>query len=119
MDTFKDFIDDRYREDSDVDTNGAIKQITEHLIETKVISQEFLNEVSLGGLVTGVSAVLAMKAKSQLRKVKTGDDTNEKIEALGEMVLISIYGSMMSAAVAGKNSTVLKKLKSLGRRKRK
>lgn len=119
MNTFKDFIDDRYKDDSAVETDGAIKQITEHLVETKVISQEFLHEVNLGGLVTGISAVLAMKAKSQLSKVKTGDDTNKKIEALGEMVLISIYGSMMAAAVAGKTSSVLRKLKALGGRKRK
>ena len=118
MDTFKDFINDRYRDDSDVETNGAIKQITEHLVETRIISSEFLKEVNLGGLVTGISAVLSMKAKSQLSKVKSSDDTNKKIEALGEMLLTAIYGSMMSAAVAGKNSSVLRKLKSLGGRKR-
>tara|TARA_Y100000590_G_scaffold344838_1_gene394350 strand:+ start:570 stop:929 length:360 start_codon:yes stop_codon:yes gene_type:complete len=119
MDSFKEFMNDRYIDDGEIDTNGSVKQITEHLIETRYISKEFVNEARLGSLVGGVAGVLAVKAKSQLTKVKAGDDTNKKIEALGEMLLTSIYGSMMAAAVAGKNSNVLKKIKSLGGGKRK
>ena len=108
--SFTEHLDEQYKNEDVVET-GLIKQLTEHLVSEGIISQEFLQERSMSGLVAGVASVLAIKSKSLLTKLKSEKDAFKKINLLGEMVLYSTYGSMMAAAVSGKNTSILNKVK--------
>jgi hypothetical protein len=108
--SFSEHLDEQFKDEDVVDT-GLIKQLTEHLVGERIISKEFLNERSMSGLVTGVAGVLAIKGRSLLSKLKSEKDAFQKLNIVGEMVLLSTYGSVFSAAVSGKNTSILNKVK--------
>ena len=108
--SFTEHLDDQYKNE-DVVEPGLIKQLTEHLVSERIISQEFLQERSMSGLVTGVAGVLAIKGRSLLTKLKSEKDAFIKLNIIGEMVLLSTYGSVFAAAVSGKNTSILNKVK--------
>ena len=87
-----------------------------NLVDEKIISQEYLNEGSLSTLVGGVSAALAIKVKSKFRQMKSATEWQQKLNYMGEMIVLNTYGSMMSAAVAGRNTSILNKIKTLGKK---
>jgi hypothetical protein len=103
-------LEEQYKDEDVVDT-GLIKQLTEHLVSDRIISQEFLQERSMSGLVTGVAGVLAIKTRSLLTKLKSEKDAFLKLNIVGEMVLLSTYGAVFAAAVSGKNTSILNKVK--------
>ena len=68
--SFTEHLDEQFKDEDVVDT-GLIRQLTEHLVSDRIISQEFLQERSMSGLVTGVAGVLAIKGRSLLTKLKS------------------------------------------------
>ena len=108
--SFMEHLEEQYK-DEDVVDDGLIKQLTEHLVSDRIISQEFLQERSMSSLVTGVAGVLAIKTRSLLTKLKSERDAFLKLNIVGEMVLLSTYGSVFAAAVSGKNTSILNKVK--------
>jgi len=46
-----------------------------------------------------------------LTKLKSEKDAFLKLNIVGEMVLLSTYGSVFAAAVSGKNTSILNKVK--------
>ena len=114
--TFTEHLEEQYKNEDVLET-GIIKQLVEHLVSERIISQEFLQERSMSGLVSGIAGVLAIKSKSLLSKLKSEKDAFKKLNVLGEMILFSTYGSMMAAAVSGKNTSILNKVKGASRLK--
>ena len=97
-------------------TNENIERAFLILVDEKIISQEYLNEGSLSTLVGGVSAALAIKVKSKFRQMKSATEWQQKLNYMGEMIVLNVYGSVMSAAVAGRNTSILNKIKSIGKK---
>ena len=114
--SFSEHLDEQFKDEDVVDT-GLIKQLTEHLVSERIISQEFLQERSMSGLVSGVAGVLAIKGRSLLTILKSEKDAFLKLNIIGEMVLLSTYGSVFAAAVSGKNTSILNKVKGASRLK--
>ena len=114
--TFENYLEEQYKDEDRIERQDTIKQLVENLVDDKIISQEYLNEGSLSTLVGGVSAALAIKVKSKFRKMKSATDWQQKLNYMGEMIVLNVYGSVMSAAVAGRNTGILNKIKSLGKK---
>lgn len=114
--TFENYLEEQYKDEDRIERQDTIKQLVENLVDEKIISQEFLKEGSLSALVGGVAAALAIKVKSKFRQMKSATDWQQKLNYMGEMIVLNVYGSVMSAAVAGRNTSILNKIKSLGKK---
>ena len=116
INSFENYMESMYKDEDMIGKQDTIKQLVENLVDDKIISQEYLNEGSLSTLVGGVSAALAIKVKSKFRKMKSATDWQQKLNYMGEMIVLNVYGSVMSAAVAGRNTSILNKIKSIGKK---
>ena len=114
--TFENYLENIYKDEDMIGHQDTIKQLVVNLVDEKIISQEYLNEGSLSTLVGGVAAALAVKVKSKFRQMKSATDWQQKLNYMGEMIVLNVYGSVMSAAVAGRNTSILNKIKSIGKK---
>jgi hypothetical protein len=114
--SFENYLEDQYKDEDMIGHKDTIKTLIVNLVDEKIISQEYLNEGSLSTLVGGVSAALAIKVKSKFRQMKSATEWQQKLNYMGEMIVLNTYGSMMSAAVAGRNTSILNKIKTLGKK---
>ena len=114
--SFENYLEDQYKDEDMIGHKDTIKTLIVNLVDEKIISQEYLNEGSLSTLVGGVSAALAIKVKSKFRQMKSATEWQQKLNYMGEMIVLNVYGSVMSAAVAGRNTSILNKIKTLGKK---
>jgi len=115
MKTYNKFVKDYCDEDG----MGFIEEDIDTLINHFDLddeSSEKLQLESLSSVVAGVAAGITIKSKSLLSKLKSEKDGFKKQDILGQMILLSTYGSMVGAAGAIKNLSILRKL-SGGKRK--
>ena len=65
---------------------------------------------SLSSMVSAVAGGITIKSKSLLSKLRSEKDGFKKQDILGQMILLSTYGSMVGAAGAMKNQSIIRKL---------
>jgi hypothetical protein len=109
MKTYNTFVSNADAED----TLGFIEEDVDTLLQHLDIDDETSDKLqleSLSSVVAGVAGALAIKSKSLLNKLKNEKDGFKKQDILGQMILLSTYGSMVGAAASVKNQSVLKKL---------
>jgi hypothetical protein len=109
MKTYKRFVSNADAKD----TLGFIEEDVETLIQhldNEDATNDKLQVESLSGVVSAVAGGIAIKTKSLLNKLKSEKDGFKKQDILGQMILLSTYGSMVGAAASVKNQSVLKKL---------
>jgi hypothetical protein len=92
---------------------GFIEEDVETLIQHLDIyddTSDNLQMESLSSVVNGVTAGIAIKTKSLLSKLRSEKDAFEKQNILGQMILLSTYGSLVAAAAGVKNQSMMRKL---------
>lgn len=102
-----------HKEDAADDTLGFIEEDVDTLIKHLDLDDDTGEKLQMESLSTVVSAVaggIAIKSKSLLSKLRNEKDGFKKQDILGQMILLSTYGSMVGAAASVKNQTVLRKL---------
>ena len=112
MKTYSAFTGEIKNEFDDIDMeklDDDVETLLQHL-EIAGDDCERLQLESLSSVVSAISGALAIKAKSLLTKLKNENDAIKKHNILGDMILISTYGSMVSAAASVKNRSVLNKI---------
>ena len=95
------------------DTLGFIEEDVDTLLQHLDIDDDTSDKLqleSLSGVVSAIAGGITIKSKSLLGKLKSEKDGFKKQDILGQMILLSTYGSMVSAASSVKNQSVLKKL---------
>jgi hypothetical protein len=109
MKQYKKFVKDYLQDDG----LGFIEEDVDTLIKHMDVDDDTGDNLQLESLSSVVSAVaggIAIKSKSLLGKLKSEKDGFRKQDILGQMILLSTYGSMVGAAASVKNQSVLRKL---------
>lgn len=109
MKTYKSYVSNADAKD----TLGFIEEDVDTLIQQLDVADvidDNLQVESISGIVSAVAGGIAIKSKSLLNKLKSEKDGFKKQDILGQMILLSTYGSMVGAAAAVKNQSVIRKL---------
>lgn len=108
MKTFMDFLE---TETGNTKTESFIDNFLGTLIEEKVLDKTILKEDRMTTLVNGIVVGLLIKIKQQTEKLKQQNDTNKKLDELGELIKISSYGGLISGFIGDKNTRILNKIR--------
>lgn len=109
MKTYNNYVKDYLQDDG----LGFIEEDVDTLIKHMNVDDETSDKLqleSLSSVVAGVAGGIAIKSKSLLSKLKSEKDGFRKQDILGQMILLSTYGSMVGAAAGVKNQSILRKL---------
>jgi hypothetical protein len=109
MKTYNKFV----RDYCDVGGIGFIEEDIDTLIQHLDLDDDTSDNLqmeSLSSVVTAVTGGIAIKTKSLLSKLRSENDGIEKQNILGQMILLSTYGSLVGAAAGVKNQSMMRKL---------